>query len=246
VTRRTARTPSAPGRRLAALTTIAAATAPALIGLALIALALIGARPAAAEPYAPAARVVADEGPGLQTALFAGGCFWGIEAVFSHVRGVQSVVSGYHGGTVRAPGYEDVSSGRTGHAETVRVRYDPRVVRYDQLLRVFFSVGADPTLLNRQGPDVGTQYRSALIPLNEAQRRMAQAYLAQLGQSGLWQNPIVTRIEPYRTFYPAEAYHQDFAAENPLHGYIRRWDAPKIEALKRQFPQLYKSAFTRG
>ena len=120
------------------------------------------------------------------------------------------------------------------------------MIRYDQLLRVFFSVGADPTLINRQGPDSGTQYRSALVPLNDEQRRVAQAYLAQLGQSGLWSGPIATRVEPYRTFYPAEGYHQDFAAANPQHGYILRWDAPKIAALKRLFPQLYKPAFTRG
>ncbi|MDE2619169.1 MAG: peptide-methionine (S)-S-oxide reductase MsrA [Sphingomonadales bacterium] len=201
---------------------------------------------ACAEVLAPAARIVEPEPAGQQTALFAGGCFWGIEAVFSHLRGVHSVVSGYHGGTTRRPSYEDVSGGRTGHAETVRVHYDPRVIRYDQLLRVFFSVGADPTLVNRQGPDVGTQYRSALVPLTPAQQRMAEGYLAQLGRSGLWSRPIATRIEPYRTFYPAEAYHQDFAAENPLHGYIRRWDAPKIAALQRLFPQLYKPAFTRG
>ena len=195
---------------------------------------------------APAARSEAREAPGEQTALFSGGCFWGIEAVFSHLRGVRSAVSGYHGGTVRNPSYEAVSSSRTGHAESVRVRYDPRVIRYDQLLRVFFSVGADPTLINRQGPDSGTQYRSALVPLNDEQRRVAQAYLAQLGQSGLWSGPIATRVEPYRTFYPAEGYHQDFAAANPQHGYILRWDAPKIAALKRLFPQLYKPAFTRG
>ena len=209
---------------------------------------IITAQTVGAEPAlrAPVARVAAQEAPAMQTALFAGGCFWGIEAVFSHLRGVQSAVSGYHGGKVRNPSYEDVSDGQTGHAETVRVRYDPRVIRYDQLLQVFFSVGADPTTLNRQGPDAGTQYRSALIPLTDEQRRVAQAYLAQLGQSGLWKGPIVTRIEPYRTFYPAEAYHQDFAAANPLHGYIRRWDAPKIEALKRLFPQVYKPAYTRG
>lgn len=201
---------------------------------------------ARAEVVAPPARLVEPEPAGPQTALFAGGCFWGIEAVFSHLRGVHSVVSGYHGGTTRRPSYEDVSGGRTGHAETVRGRYDPRVIRYDQLLRVFFTVGADPTLVNRQGPDVGTQYRSALIPLTPAQQRMAEGYLAQLGRSGLWARPIATRIEPYRTFFPAEAYHQDFAAANPLHGYIRRWDAPKIAALQRLFPQLYKPAFTRG
>lgn len=219
----------------------------ALLPLAALGLTLPLTAVAEAAPYAPPARVVVDEGKGLQTAIFSGGCFWGIEAVFSHLKGVSSAVSGYHGGTARNPGYEDVSSGDTGHAESVRVRYDPRVIRYDQLLQVFFSVGADPTLLNRQGPDSGTQYRSALVPLNEAQRRMAQAYLGQLGQSGLWDHhPIVTRIESYRVFYPAEAYHQDFAAENPQHGYIRRWDVPKIEALRGQFPQLYKPAFTRG
>jgi peptide-methionine (S)-S-oxide reductase len=215
---------------------------------ALLLLLSCGTVPAQAEPAisAPPARIIAREAPTLQTALFAGGCFWGIEAIFSHLRGVRSAVSGYHGGTRANPSYEDVSSGRTGHAETVRVRYDPRVIRYDELLRVFFSVGADPTLLNRQGPDVGTQYRSALIPLTDEQRRVAQAYLAELGRSHLWAGPIVTRIEPYRTFYPAEDYHQDFAAENPLHGYIRRWDAPKLEALKRLFPQFYKAAATRG
>jgi len=205
-------------------------------------------QPASAEPalLAPAARVQAHEPPGLRTAIFAGGCFWGIEAVFSHVRGVRSAVSGFHGGTASTAHYDIVSSGRTGHAEAVKVTYDPAQVRYDELLRIFFSVGADPTLVNRQGPDEGTQYRSALVPLDGEQRRVAQVYLEQLGASGLWQGPIATRIEPYKTFYPAEAYHQDFAAENPNHGYIRRWDAPKVEALKRLFPAQYKAAFTRG
>lgn len=205
-----------------------------------------GSAPAGAAPVAPPARLSAREPQAMQTALFAGGCFWGIEAVFSHLRGVSSAVSGYHGGTGRNPSYDEVSTGRTGHAETVRVRYDPRVIRYDQLLQVFFTVGADPTLLNRQGPDMGTQYRAALIPTNPEQARVAQAYLAQLGQSGRWRDPIATRIETYRRFYPAEAYHQDFAADNPDHGYIRRWDAPKIDALKRIFPEYYKPAFTRG
>lgn len=205
-------------------------------------------QPAAAEPavLAPPARVEAHEPAGLKSAIFAGGCFWGIEAIFSHVRGVRSAVSGYHGGTAATARYERVSAGNTGHAESVKVTYDPAQVRYDQLLRLFFSVGADPTLVNRQGPDEGTQYRSALVPLNEEQRRVAEAYLGQLGASGLWHAPIATRIEPYKAFYPAEDYHQDFAAANPDHGYIRRWDAPKVEALKRLFPALYKPAFTRG
>ena len=205
-------------------------------------------QPAAAEPavLAPPARVEAHEPAGLKTAIFAGGCFWGIEAIFSHVRGVRSAVSGYHGGTAATARYELVSAGNTGHAESVKVTYDPAQVRYDQLLRLFFSVGADPTLVNRQGPDEGTQYRSALVPLNDEQRRVAAAYLGQLGSSGLWRGPIATRIEPYKAFYKAEDYHQDFAANNPDHGYIRRWDAPKVAALKRLFPALYKPAFTRG
>jgi len=203
---------------------------------------------AAPEPTirAPQATVVAREPAGKHVAIFAGGCFWGIEAVFSHLKGVTSAVSGYHGGKRARANYQDVSDGGTGHAESVRVTYDPAVIRYDQLLRVFFSVGADPTLLNRQGPDSGTQYRSALVPLDAEQRRVAQAYLAQLGAAHLWSGPIVTRIEAYTGFYPAEDYHQDFAAANPNHGYIRFWDAPKVAALRRMFPDLYKPAFTRG
>lgn len=195
---------------------------------------------------APAATVRAAEPPKLQTALFSGGCYWGIEAVFSHVRGVTSAVSGFQGGSRGTARYDIVSRGDTGHAESVRVTYDPRVVRYDQLLQVFFSVGADPTLLNRQGPDTGTQYRSSLVPLNPEQDKVARAYLAGLSASRLWRGPIVTRIEPYKGFYPAAADHQDFAANNPDHGYIRYWDAPKVAALKRLFPDLYKPAFTRG
>jgi peptide-methionine (S)-S-oxide reductase len=205
-------------------------------------------QPASAETalLAPAARIEAHEAPGLKTAIFAGGCFWGIEAVFSHLRGVKSAVTGYHGGSAATAHYERVSEGDTGHAESVKVTYDPSQIRYDQLLQVFFSVGADPTLVNRQGPDEGTQYRSALVPLSEDQRRVAAAYLRQLGASGLWHAPIATRIEPYKAFYRAEDYHQDFAAVNPNHGYILRWDAPKVAALKRLFPALYKAAFTRG
>lgn len=218
--------------------------------LLLPALALLAAcqQPAAAETFllAPPPAVEAHETPSRQTAIFAGGCFWGVEAIFSHLRGVKSAVSGFHGGSAATAHYERVSEGGTGHAEAVRVIYDPREIRYDQLLQVFFSVGADPTLVNRQGPDAGTQYRSALVPLNEEQRRVAAAYLRQLGASALWHAPIATRIESYKAFYPAEEYHQDFAAANPDHGYIRRWDAPKVAALKRLFPALYKAAFTRG
>ena len=195
---------------------------------------------------APAAERIAKEGDGLQTAVFAGGCFWGIEAVFSHVKGVKSAVAGYHGGNAATANYKATNSGVTGHAEAVRVVYDPDVVRYDQLLRVFFSVGADPTLRNRQGPDVGSQYRAALVPLNKEQRAVAAAYLKQMEASGKWGGPIVTEIESYRKFYKAEDYHQDFAAKNPRHGYIVRWDAPKVAALKRLYPAHYSASFERG
>ncbi len=193
---------------------------------------------------APVAVRAAHEAPGLKTAIFAGGCYWGIEGVFSHVQGVTSAVSGFHGGPGNLAEYERVSEGDTGHAESVKVTYDPTKIRYDQLLRIFFSVGADPTQLNRQGPDSGSQYRSALVPMNGEQRAVAMAYLAQLRTTGLWRAPIVTRIEPYKQFYPAAADHQDFMAKNPNHGYIRAWDAPKVTALQRLFPAQYKAGFT--
>ncbi|MEO6041176.1 MAG: peptide-methionine (S)-S-oxide reductase MsrA [Croceibacterium sp.] len=195
---------------------------------------------------APAAARVANEGKGLKTAIFSGGCFWGVEAVFSHVKGVRSAVSGYRGGRLANPSYEQVSGGNTGHAESVRVVYDPAIVRYDQLLRVFFSVVADPTLKNRQGPDSGTQYRAALVPLSPEQKAVAAAYLAQMKASGVWKQPIVTQVEPATTFYPAEGYHQDFALKNPQQGYIVRWDLPKVGALKAMFPALYAPAFQTG
>lgn len=192
----------------------------------------------------PVAVRTAHEAPGLKTAIFAGGCYWGIEGVFSHVQGVTSAVSGFHGGPGNLAEYERVSEGDTGHAESVKVTYDPTKIRYDQLLRIFFAVGADPTQLNRQGPDSGTQYRSALVPLDAEQRAVATAYLAQLRASGLWRGAIVTRIEPYKRFYPAATDHQDFMAKNPNHGYIRAWDAPKVAALQRLFPAQYKASFT--
>lgn len=194
----------------------------------------------------PAAAVEAREAPGKKVAIFAGGCFWGIEAVFSHLKGVSSVVSGYHGGEKKTARYDVVDSGKTGHAEAVRVTYDPAVIRYDQLLRVFFAVGANPTQLNFQGPDHGTQYRNALVPLSIEQKAVAAGYLAQMKRLDLWKQPIVTAVEPYKAFYLAEDYHQDFAAKNPDHGYIRRWDAPKVRALKMMFPDLYKPTFTRN
>ena len=194
---------------------------------------------------APVAAKKANE-RGLQTAIFAGGCFWGVEAVFSHTRGVTSAVSGYHGGTAGTATYSQVSGGVTNHAEAVRVTYDPSVVRYDQLLQILFSVVADPTLRNRQGPDRGAHYRAAIVPMTGEQRAVAQAYLRQMERSGVWDRPIVTQIENHRRFYEAEEYHQDFADKNPNHGYIRRWDAPKIRALRANFPDLYRSRFRTG
>ncbi len=194
----------------------------------------------------PVATARAAESVGLKTAIFAGGCFWGVEGVFSHLNGVTSVVSGYHGGSAADATYDRVSAGETRHAEAVRVTYDPSVIRYDQLLQVYFGVIADPTLLNRQGPDIGAHYRTALVPLGREQGRVARAYLEQLRAARLWNRPIVTAIEAPQRFHPAEAYHQDFMAENPNHGYIRRWDAPKVANLRRLFPTLYKRTFTTG
>lgn len=188
---------------------------------------------------APAPRVDAPATGKLATAVFAGGCFWGVEAVFSHVKGVKKVVSGYAGPAGEAVDYESVSTGRTGFAEAVRVTYDPRQVSYATLMRVFFSVVADPTTLNRQGPDHGTQYRSALFPLTPAQDKAARAYLAQLQKSRLWSDPIVTKVERYRGFQPAESYHQDFMRRNPRHGYIVAWDKPKVDALKTMYPAIW-------
>lgn len=177
----------------------------------------------------------------LETAIFAGGCYWGVEGVFSHVVGVELVKSGFAGGPRgRRVDYDQVSRGDTGFAESVRVTYDPARVSYGTLLRVFFSVIADPTTRDYQGPDHGTQYRSALFPLNPQQDRAARAYLEQLGKSGLWRDPIVTRVERFTGFQDAAPDHQDFMRDNPRHPYILRWDMPKLRALKATFPALYK------
>ena len=212
-------------------------------GLALAVLAAIAvASPLRAERpvLAPVPAVDAVPGRKLETAIFAGGCYWGVEGVFSHVKGVHLAVSGFAGGPRgRKVDYEQVSQGDTGFAESVRVTYDPRQVSYGTLLRIFFSVIADPTTLNYQGPDHGTQYRSALFPLNAEQEKAAKAYLVQLGQSGLWGDPIVTRIERFSGFQDADAYHQDFLTKNPRHPYIQRWDMPKLTALKALFPAFY-------
>jgi peptide-methionine (S)-S-oxide reductase len=176
-----------------------------------------------------------------ETAVLAGGCFWGVQAVFQHLKGVKQVVSGYAGGSKETAQYETVSSGRTGHAESVRITFDPHVVSYGRILQVYFSVAHDPTQLNRQGPDSGTQYRSAIFTMDERQQRVAQQYVAQLDQAGVFRRPIVTKIDSFTGFYPAEAYHQDFATRHPDHPYIVFNDLPKVENFKRMFPDLYRA-----
>ncbi len=198
--------------------------------------------PAASEEPVPLPAAASDPADtrASAVAIFAGGCFWGVEGVFSHVRGVTRVESGYHGGSADTATYDRTSDGDTGHAEAVRIVYDPRVVSYGTLLRVLFSVVADPTTLNRQGPDFGSQYRSAIVPTTRAQAQVAAAYLNQLRRGRFWTQQIVTRIEPIQRFYRAEAYHQDFMERNPSHPYIRRWDAPKLAALRALYPALYR------
>jgi peptide-methionine (S)-S-oxide reductase len=175
----------------------------------------------------------------MQTAVLAGGCFWGVQGVFEHVRGVQKAVAGYAGGDKSTAQYEAVSSGSTGHAESVQITFDPSQVTYGQLLEIAFSVVSDPTLLNRQGPDVGTQYRSAVFYSDDEQKRIAEAYIAQLDKSHVFSKPIVTRVEPLKIFYPAESYHQDYLVRNPSAPYIAFNDLPKIERFRRAFPELY-------
>jgi peptide-methionine (S)-S-oxide reductase len=178
--------------------------------------------------------------PGKQTAVVAGGCFWGIQLVFQHVRGVKNATSGYSGGAVASPEYQEVGTGKTGHAESVKITFDPAQITYGQLLKVFFSVGHDPTQLNRQGPDTGTQYRSAIFYADEEQKHIAQAYIAQLEQAKLFPRPIVTQLVPLEKFYPAEMYHQNYATLHPDNPYIAINDAPKLEQLRQQLPALFK------
>lgn len=187
---------------------------------------------------APSADAPLKAGP-LQTAVFAGGCFWGVEGVFERIKGVQSVRSGYAGGARATASYPVVGSGLTGHAEAVEVRYDPAKVSYGTLLRILFSVAHDPTQLNRQGPDSGSQYRSAIFPQSPEQARLARAYIAQLGAAKVWPAKIVTTIEPGKPFYPAESYHQNYLRANPDQPYIAINDIPKVEGLKARFPQLW-------
>ena len=185
----------------------------------------------------PAALQDVPKTAGMQTAVFAGGCFWGMEAVFEHVKGVRTVTAGYAGGTADTANYDQVSSETTRHAEAVKIVYDPNQVSYATLLRVYFSVAHDPTTLNRQGPDSGTSYRSAIFPQTPAQRAVASAYIAQLGQAHVFPAPIVTKLES-GGFFPAESYHQHFFDRNPSHPYIVHWDKPKVAAFKAGFPTL--------
>ncbi len=175
-----------------------------------------------------------------QTAVFAGGCFWGVQAVFQHLKGVSSATSGHAGGFVKSPSYESVSMGVTGHTETVSIVYDPSQLTYGQLLMVFFSVAHDPTQWNRQGPDTGSQYRSAIFATSAEQQHIAEAYIAQLDAAKVYSRPIVTKVERFQAFYPAEGYHQDYLKNNPDNPYIVYNDLPKLENLKKDFPSLYR------
>jgi len=212
----------------------------AVMGTALIGVPFVtGALAAEKAVSIPRAAIDVPRTQGMQTAVLAGGCFWGMEAVFEQVKGVRNVVSGYAGGTAGTATYDAVSTERTGHAEAIRITYDPRIVSYAQLLRVYFAVAHDPTQLNRQGPDTGPSYRSAIFPQNADQKRVAAAYIAQLGKAQAWPNPIVTRLEAGK-FFDAEAHHQDFARKNPLHPYILRFDKPKVAAFRAAFPGMVK------
>ena len=191
-------------------------------------------------PFAPTTTAAAATAT-TETAVLAGGCFWGVQAVFQHTKGVTNAVSGYAGGEASTAVYESVGSGSTGHAEAVQVTYDPKQVSYAQLLQIYFSVAHDPTQLHRQGPDSGTQYRSAIFPANDDQARIARAYVEQLDKAHAFKSPIATRIETGRRFFPAETYHQDYLARNPRQPYIVFNDLPKLDDLKRLFPQAWRA-----
>jgi len=218
---------------------------PAVLAVAVLVAAALAFRTISAEGARALPTPMVDLPPGPATSatiVLAGGCFWGVQGVFQHVKGVTNAVSGYAGGEKKTADYDAVSSGRTGHAESVQVTYDPRQISYGRLLQIFFSVAHDPTELNRQGPDTGTQYRSAIFPTTTEQADVAKAYIAQLDQAHAFKKPIVTKIEPDRPFYPAEGYHQDYLTRNPSNPYIAINDLPKIEDLKRLSPDLYRVA----
>ncbi len=217
------------------LRVVASALAMALAGCG-----LAGAADRTFDVPAPAVDAPLAKSAAPETLVLAGGCFWGVDAVFKHVKGVTEVTSGYSGGDRATADYETVSTGSTGHAESVRIVYDPSQVTIGQLLRVFFSVATDPTTLNYQGPDHGTQYRSAIFYRDDAQKRVAEAYVAQLQAAKVFPGPIVTQIVPLKAFYPAEAYHQNYLALHPTQPYIVINDVPKVEALKAKFPAIYR------
>ena len=187
----------------------------------------------------PPPAVDAQNAKGIQTAVLAGGCFWGVQGVFQHTAGVVNAVSGYSGGSKMTADYHMVSTGTTGHAESVEIKFDPKKISYGKILQIFFSVAHDPTELNRQGPDTGTQYRSAIFTTSDEQKKVAEAYIAQLDKAKVFSGPIVTKVVPLQGFYPAEAYHQNYAALHPNQPYIVFNDAPKVEHLRQQFPDLY-------
>jgi peptide-methionine (S)-S-oxide reductase len=220
-----------------------------VIGLAVASSAIpVSAAEAAKIIAPPAADNIKAKAP-LDKAVFAGGCFWGIQGMFEHVRGVRKVVSGYSGGDQATANYEVVSSGKTGHAEAVEITFDPAEVSYGELLHMFFSVAHDPTQLNRQTPDTGPQYRSAIFTTNDSQKTIAQSYIAQLNKAHTFPQDIVTVVSPFKAFYAAEDYHQDFLIKNPNYPYIVRFDLPKIENLKKTFPKNYQekpSALSRA
>ena len=218
-----------------------AAGALLLAGLALWQAVPTSAAESAVVIPAPADEKAAADNASTETGVIAGGCFWGVQGVFQHVKGVKSAVSGYAGGDAASAKYEAVGTGRTGHAEAVRVVYDPRQISYGRLLQIYFSVAHNPTELNRQGPDTGTQYRSTIFPANADQARVAKSYIAQLDKAKVFGQPIVTTVEPLKAFYPAEGYHQDFLVRNPGYPYIVINDLPKVENLKRVFPAVYRS-----
>lgn len=218
------------------------ATLPLFVGLAIAGTALaVRGHAASNRPIPPPA---IDEPSGAATnevAVLAGGCFWGVQGVYQHVDGVISAVSGYAGGTQQTAQYETVSTGTTGHAESVRITFDPQLITYGRILQIYFSVVHDPTERDRQGPDIGHQYRSTIFPSDTEQARVAKAYIAQLDQAHIYGAPIVTTIEPGRDFYPAEAYHQNYLTRHPDNPYIAYNDLPKIQALQHLFPSLYRS-----
>lgn len=213
-----------------------------IVGCAIFAILLVGRRAnAASKAPIPAAKVDLPlaSTAGKQRAVFAGGCFWGTQAVFERVKGVVHTTAGYAGGSAATATYDQVTTEKTGHAESVEVVYDPSKITYGQLLRIFFSVAHDPTQLNRQGPDVGTSYRSAIFYVGDEQKRIASAYIAQLDEAKVFSGKIVTEVTPLKGFYRAEDYHQDYALHNPTNPYIQVCDRPKIESLKQQFPELF-------